>query len=274
MNWLLDIDQYWLPHGQIIVFQNEIFDFYALHKRMLPRRDAFDWYKVWISEIMLQQTQVSRVVAYFERWMIELPDVFALANCDKQKLLQLWSGLGFNSRALRLQQCANMIVQDFWWDMPRDYYILQTLPGIWPYTAGAIMNFAFNTAAPMVDTNIRRILLGKLDIPDDLSMKDLYQLSLLVTPVDRPNDRWNALMDYGALYYTSQKSWIKAISKQSKFAWSQRQVRWRIVKQLTAWNIVTLSSIYDVFPRDDLQFIIDKIIADGIVYLQWESLVL
>jgi A/G-specific adenine glycosylase len=92
------------------------------------------------------------------------------------------------------------------------------LPGIGPYTAGAIMNFAFNTPAPMVDTNIRRILIAELGLPESISPKELNEISLLVTPAYRANDRGNALMDYGALYFSSKLSGIKPISKQSKFA--------------------------------------------------------
>jgi A/G-specific adenine glycosylase len=91
----------------------KIFVFYDTNKRNLPRRDTFDRYKVRVSETMLQQTQVKRVVEYFHRWMKELPDAFALASCEKLKLLQLWSGLGFNSRVLRLQQCARVLVDNY-----------------------------------------------------------------------------------------------------------------------------------------------------------------
>jgi A/G-specific adenine glycosylase len=91
----------------------KIFVFYDNNKRTLPWRNTFDRYKVRISETMLQQTQVKRVVEYFHRWLVELPDIYALAACEKWKLLALRSGLGFNSRVLRLQQCARILVDEF-----------------------------------------------------------------------------------------------------------------------------------------------------------------
>ena len=105
--------KYDISPEKISNLHEKIFVFYQNNKRDLPWRDSFDRYKVRVSETMLQQTQVKRVIAYFHRRMEELPDVFALATCEKMKLLQLRSGLGFNSRVLRLQQCANVIVDDF-----------------------------------------------------------------------------------------------------------------------------------------------------------------
>jgi A/G-specific adenine glycosylase len=268
------LSRYDITEKQISNLHEKIFVFYDNNKRDLPWRDTFDRYKVRVSETMLQQTQVKRVIEYFHRWMTELPDVYALAACEKWKLLALRSWLGFNSRVLRLQQCARLLVEEYHGDIPKNYSDLMKLPGIWPYTAGAIMNFAFNTPAPMVDTNIRRILIAELGLPETIKPKELNEMSYLVTPLFRANDRGNALMDYGALYFTAQKSWIKPISKQSKFAWSQRQVRWWIVKQLSSWKSLFLQEVSLQFPRDDLMQIISKMSQEGLITFDGQKLAL
>lgn len=268
------LQKYDISPSMIKSLQDKIFAFYEQEKRVLPWRNTFDRYKVLISETMLQQTQVKRVVTYFDRWMQELPDIFALASCEKLKLLQLRSGLGFNSRVFRLQICARVIVDEFGGDIVKNYWALMKLPWIWPYTAGALMNFAFNTAAPMVDTNIRRILIGELALDEKIPSKDLYEISFLVTPLNRANDRGNALMDYGALYFSSKRSWIKPISKQSKFQGSQRQVRGWIMRQLLQKSWLWLQETFASFPRDDLQEIIAKMMQEGLIHFDGENVAL
>jgi A/G-specific adenine glycosylase len=162
-------------------FQQKILSRYQIHKRDLPRRDTFDPYKVLVSETMLQQTQVDRVIPKFLAWMETLPTLRDLAAVEKHTLLSLWSGLGFNSRAIRLQQAAKIIVdssnvlsnpppqavplpyQGGHLDgFPTNREEWMALPGIGPYTSAAILAFAFNQEVPVVDTNIRRVLMREL----------------------------------------------------------------------------------------------------------------
>ena len=127
-------------------------------QRILPWRSTYDPYHVWISEIMLQQTQVETVVPFFERWMAALPDIASLAAADEHRVLSLWAGLGYYSRARNLMEAAKIIARDHDGALPADYEALRSLPGIGQYTAGAILSIAFNQAYPVVDGNVRRVL--------------------------------------------------------------------------------------------------------------------
>ena len=131
---------------------------YSLHFRPLPWRVEPTPYRVWISEIMLQQTRIEAVLPYFERFITALPDVQALADVDEERLFKLWEGLGYYSRARNLQKAARSIVSDYDGQMPADYDRLLSLPGIGPYTAGAIASIAYGIPAPAVDGNVMRVL--------------------------------------------------------------------------------------------------------------------
>jgi A/G-specific adenine glycosylase len=131
---------------------------FRANARDLPWRRARDPYAVWISEIMLQQTQVRTVIPYWQRWMRELPDVRALAEADEDRVLKLWEGLGYYSRARNLQRAARRVLGDFGGTLPATVEQLLELPGIGPYTAGAIASIAFNRPAPILDGNVTRVL--------------------------------------------------------------------------------------------------------------------
>jgi A/G-specific adenine glycosylase len=212
--------------------QQNILSWYSKNGRKLPRRETTDPYAIHISEVMLQQTQVDRVVPYFHRRMKDFPDYQTLAKASKSDILTHRSGLGFNSRVLRLQTCAQTIVEKWenkqWkqWTLPRDRDELQKLPGIWPYTSAAIMAFARNIAVPVIDTNIRRVLIFLCKLPETIAPKALEAFAAIIIPSWKSRDRHNALMDQGALLLTARKTKIKPLSKQSKFDGSDRQVRW------------------------------------------------
>jgi A/G-specific adenine glycosylase len=131
---------------------------FATHARDLPWRRTLDPYAIWISEIMLQQTQVKTVIPYYERWLGELPDVRALADAPPDQVLKLWEGLGYYTRARHLQRAAQQIVRDHAGEFPRDFDAVLALPGIGRYTAGAICSIAFNQPAPILDGNVLRVL--------------------------------------------------------------------------------------------------------------------
>src|SRR5262245_61019245 len=136
----------------------ELTAWFEENQRALPWRVTYDPYHVWISEIMLQQTQVETVVPYFERWIAALPDVSALAAADEQSVMNLWAGLGYYSRARNDRASAKCLEGDHKGVMPANYEALRSLPGIGQYTAGAILSIAFNKPYPVVDGNVRRVL--------------------------------------------------------------------------------------------------------------------
>ena len=135
-----------------------LLDWFAANARDLPWRRTLDPYAVWVSEIMLQQTQVKTVMPYFERWMIELPNVEALVNASSEKIHKLWEGLGYYTRVRNMQRAAQAVVAKHGGQFPTNFDDVLALPGIGRYTAGAIGSIAFNQPAPILDGNVIRVL--------------------------------------------------------------------------------------------------------------------
>ena len=144
-----------------------LLEWFTTNARALPWRKTHDPYAVWVSEIMLQQTQVKTVIPYWERWLRELPDLAALAAAPAAKVLKLWEGLGYYSRARNLQQAAQLIVEKFGGRFPRAFPDLLALPGVGRYTAGAIASIAYNQPAPILDGNVMRVLTRLFGIGGD-----------------------------------------------------------------------------------------------------------
>ena len=175
---------------------------YDEHKRTLPWRGTKDPYRVWVSEIMLQQTRVAAVIPYYERWMEELPAVEALAAVDEEKLMKLWQGLGYYSRARNLQKAAKVIMEQHNGLFPDTREALLKLPGIGEYTAGAVASIAFDRAVPAVDGNVLRVAARVANIAEDIldtKVKKKFQTWMeIAMPADRPGEYNQALMDLGA----------------------------------------------------------------------------
>ncbi len=179
-----------------------LLDWYAQAARHLPWRDQPSPYRVWVSEIMLQQTQVKTVLPYFDRWMQRFPTIEALAEAPLQGILQAWEGLGYYSRARNLWQAARRVVGDWGGKIPEDTGGLRSLPGIGEYTAGAIASIAFGADEPALDGNIRRVLARVFDVIDPARSPAgegrLWALARQNLPPGRAGDYNQALMDLGA----------------------------------------------------------------------------
>ena len=175
---------------------------YAQNARELPWRENTDAYRVWISEIMLQQTRVEAVKPYFLRLMAALPDINALAEVQEETLLKLWEGLGYYSRARNLQRAARLVMERYGGVLPSDVQELRTLPGIGPYTAGAIASIAYGAAEPAVDGNVLRVLArlsgSELDIAQPAARAAAEKTLRDVIPADNPGGFNQALMELGA----------------------------------------------------------------------------
>jgi len=175
---------------------------YDTNKRQLPWRGTGDPYRIWVSEIMLQQTRVAAVLPYYERWIQELPDVQALADVDEERLMKLWQGLGYYSRARNLQKAAQMIVADWGGQFPQSVRELLKLPGVGGYTAGAIASIAFRQPVPAVDGNVLRVAARvaavREDIMDQAVRKAFHAMMERAMPSQRPGEFNQALMDLGA----------------------------------------------------------------------------
>lgn len=255
---------------QYITVQKNILDWYTHHKRTFPWRTTTNPYAIHISEVMLQQTQADRVVPYFLQWMKDFPDYETLALASKKDVLTHRSWLWFNSRALRLQQCAKIVVSEYKWKLPQKRELLLQLPWIWPYTSAAILAFARNKEVPVIDTNIRRVLLFLFKLPETISLSDLELFASKIVPTWKSRDWHNALMDFWALELTARKTKIKPLNKQSSFEGSDRQVRWWIMKQLVRQWSLSLPTIIEEFPRKDALKIIDDLKKEKLItYKKW-----
>ena len=180
-----------------------LLSWYDAHARVLPWREDPSPYRVWISEIMLQQTRVEAVKPYFERFVAALPDVASLARVEDDRLMKLWEGLGYYSRARNLKKAAQMMVEQYHGELPASREELLKLPGIGSYTAGAIASIAFGIAAPAVDGNVLRVITRVLaddsDIANARTKARIEQAVLPVIDKKRPGDYNQALIEIGAL---------------------------------------------------------------------------
>jgi len=184
-------------------FTLDLLGWYDRHSRDLPWRENPEPYAVWISEIMAQQTQMDRVVTYHDRWMRALPTLADLAAAPEEVVLKLWEGLGYYSRARNLRKAAEAVMRDHGGAFPDDAAAIRALPGVGPYTAGAIASIAFNRAEPAVDANVLRVFARLLDLAEPVRSPALRkaveaQVRGLI-PDDRPGDFNQALMELGAL---------------------------------------------------------------------------
>ena len=168
---------------------------YERTRRDLPWRRTRDPYAIWIAETMLQQTQVKTALPYYRRFLRALPSVEALDRARRAEVLALWSGLGYYRRAMNLKNAARKIVRDHGGKLPRDFRALRALPGIGPYTAGALMSIAFHERYPAVDGNARRVLTRLFNIKRE---KALQQVAARLVSASRPGQFNQALMELGA----------------------------------------------------------------------------
>ena len=186
---------------KIASFRRTLLAWYDNEKRDLPWRRTKNPYHIWVSEIMLQQTQVVTVIPYYERFLAWFPTVDALAKAPEEKLLKAWEGLGYYSRVRNMQKAAQEIMDDFNGEFPSTYDDILSLKGIGPYTAGAIASIAFDLPEPAVDSNVMRVMARLFEVNYDIGdpkNRKIFQaiMEVLIDP-ERPGDFNQALMDLG-----------------------------------------------------------------------------
>ncbi len=190
------------------LFPNLLVKWYRKNARDLPWRRTSDPYKIWISEIMLQQTTVHAVIPYFDKWLKIFPSVDDLARADIQKVLATWQGLGYYQRAKNLHKASQMIVRDHAGKVPDNPLDARKLPGFGPYTVGAVLSIAFDKRLPIIDANVRRVVMrllameGRADIRHD---KTILEFLDKVLPKKNVGDFNQALMELGALVCRSKE---------------------------------------------------------------------
>jgi len=215
-------------------FRETIYRHYALHGRRLPWRTTRDPYRILISEVMLQQTQVERVVRKYREFTAALPDFRALARAPLMKILRMWQGLGYNRRALALKRIAESVLGEWEGKLPPRIEDLQTLPGIGRSTASAIAAFAFDIPVAFIETNVRTVFIHFFFRARRV-VSDEEILPLVEETLDAAHPRkwYNALMDYGAMLkatYENPGRRSARYRKQTSFKGSDRQIRGMILK--------------------------------------------
>jgi A/G-specific adenine glycosylase len=193
-----------LSDAVIALLRRSLLDWYAVAGRSLPWRQTRDPYAIWVSEIMLQQTQVKTVLPYYDRWLKQFPTVQALAEAEQQTVLKAWQGLGYYARARNLHRAAQVIVQQFGGCFPTTFGEVLSLPGIGRTTAGGILSAAFAQPVPILDGNVKRVLarLVALPVPPSKAIADLWRLSEFLLDPDHAREFNQALMDLGATLCT------------------------------------------------------------------------
>jgi len=256
----------------VTTFQQLVYDYFSEHCRDLPWREGDDPYRVLVSEVMLQQTQVGRVIPKFNAFIDWFPDPALLAAASLPDLLSAWQGLGYNRRALNLQRAARMIVEQWGGEIPDNPALLQQLPGIGPYTAGAIASFAFNHPQIFLETNIRAVLLHFFFADQEgITDKQLLPVSEAVLDRTNPRDWYNALMDYGSdlkRRFPNPTRRSRQHTMQSRFEGSDRQIRGAILRLLlgsTGMAEFAMQKQLDVDDARRLKQILEGMVKDGFI---------
>lgn len=259
-------------------FRQFVLDYYAANKRDLPWRKTTDPYKIMVSEVMLQQTQVERVIPKYLAWIERFPDIPSLATSTLREVLTYWSGLGYNRRGQNLWKAAQVLEKDYNGSFEslinqaaykKDPLI--SLPGVGPYTAAAIRAFAWNQPVVVIETNIRTVYIHHFFANlHEVADKELVPLIAATLDKQNPRDWYNALMDYGThlkstIGNMSQKS--KSYAKQASFAGSNRQLRGKILRQLLQQSPIdqallcnSLNEDYDRFKKMIQQLVNEELL--------------
>ncbi|HEY9826841.1 MAG TPA: A/G-specific adenine glycosylase [Stenomitos sp.] len=258
-----------LPIAQL---RRSLLAWYSHQGRSLPWRDTQDPYAIWVSEIMLQQTQVKTVIPYYQRWLQRFPTVEALAAAAQQEVLMLWQGLGYYARCRNLHRAAQLVTERFNGQFPERIEDVLTLPGIGKTTAGGILSAAFNQASPILDGNVKRVLsrLIGLSVPPKYALSFLWKGSESLLDPEHPRAFNQALMDLGATVCTPKQPACLLCP------WSQ----WCQAYQHNLQTVLPMSETREPIPHkligvaiiwnDAGQILIDKRPQSGLLGGLWE----
>ncbi len=240
------------------MLQDELLTWFRKEQRDLPWRRTYDPYQVWISEIMLQQTQVTTVLPYFERFIAALPTVKALAEVHEDKLLKLWEGLGYYSRARNLQKAARLVVEKHGGVFPQEYEAILALPGIGRYTAGAISSIVFEQNKPIVDGNVIRVLSRLDDFHEDVrkNVPYFWKRAEELLPHGSARNFNQAMMELGALVCTPKSPKCSACPLKAS------------CKALAAGNVELLPNKGPAQAKVKIQVAIAILEKDGKIFIQ------
>jgi A/G-specific adenine glycosylase len=253
-------------------FIKTVWSFYRQQGRHdLSWRKTNDPYKILVSEIMLQQTQVTRVLPKYKAFLKQFPTTKKLAEASLGEVLVAWQGLGYNRRAKFLKQAAEAVMGEHKGKWPKILPELRALPGIGSYTAGAVVNFAYNEPVPLIETNVRTVYIHHF-FHDKEGVSDTELLPIIERTLDTKNPReWNwALMDYGShlketVGNLSKRS--KHYTKQSTFKGSDRQIRGAILRELAKGPLteINLYRALNVIEKERIKLQLDALLAENLI---------
>ena len=250
--------------------KNTLYAWYVKNGRhTLPWRQTTDPYKIFISELMLQQTQADRVVPKYEAFLKKFPNARTLARAQTSTVLKYWQGLGYNRRALFAQRTAQAVIKNYKGIFPRSVETLEKLPGIGPYTARAVSVFAYNESHLFIETNIRTVIIHHF-FPKKEKVSDGEITKILKKVLDTKNSRkfYSAMMDYGSALKregikTHRKS--SAYAKQSIFQGSFRQVRGEVLRIYTKEGLVAVQRLFKLKKAKEYKLAFAVLVKEGFI---------
>lgn len=257
--------------SDITAFRTLIYNYFDAHGRKLPWRTDYNPYHIYVSEVMLQQTQVDRVIDKFTSFIERFPDLPALAAAPLDAVMAQWQGLGYNRRAVALREAAKILCLSGNGTIPQTPEALLQLPGIGPATAASIAAFAYNQPTLFLETNIRTVFIhhffaDKSNVPDS----DLLPIAKQALDIAFPRRWYSALMDYGTMLKKQVGNLTRrstTYQKQSPFIGSRRQMRGKILKLLIEHKTMTKAAMCRVLLREarELDELLAQLIAEGMV---------
>ncbi len=255
-------------------FRRMVLDYYRRCGRDLPWRSTTDPYRILVSEFMLQQTQVDRVLPKYKEFLGRFPNAAVLARAPLHQVLAAWSGLGYNRRAQSLKRCAEVIMTRYGGKVPDTQEALEQLPGIGPYTARAVCVFAYNQPCIVIETNIRAVYIYFF-FAGHTSVQDADLLPFIEQTLNRRNPRrwYNALMDYGVMLKKAFGNPSRASirhTRQSPFKGSNREIRGAIIKSLLMYKACTetMLSKKTGFDLEKVKTVLCQLLEEGLVRRQ------
>ncbi|MBC1493256.1 A/G-specific adenine glycosylase [Listeria booriae] len=259
---------------KVIAFRKSLIDWYETNKRILPWRENTEAYRIWVSEIMLQQTKVDTVMPYFDRFMEWFPTMKDFADAPEERILKAWEGLGYYSRVRNLQTAMKTVVYEMNGIVPNDLERILALKGVGPYTAGAVLSIAYEKAEPAVDGNVMRVISRVLEIDEDIMKQKTRKtfekaLYTLIDP-DKPGEFNQGLMEIGALVCTPKKPMCLICPLQSFCEAHQKgeEEKYPVKIKKTKVKKVFLSSV--IVKQGEEQFIIEQRPDTGLLANLWQ----
>jgi A/G-specific adenine glycosylase len=256
---------------EIADFRGKLSRWYRSHHRKLPWRETKEPYKIWVSEVMLQQTTVAVVIPYFKRWLSIFPDLNALSKASQQKVLKAWEGLGYYQRAKNLHKTAQIIIQSYGGQFPQDYKVLRSMPGLGPSTTAALLCFAFDKPYPVVEANVRRVMMRLLSVHRKAQPKNDWTFLPFLNcclPQQKPGQFNQALMELGALV-CKPKNPLCSLCPVTEFCQAYKAGEQEIIPQPKKRKYQKVEAVVAIIKKDS-KYLIQKRPSKGLLAGLWE----